>query len=157
MSRIDFTPAQTTATGVRASSSRSAEMSKLSPAPRCTPPMPPVANTRMPASAAMIIVAATVVAPVWPAATASGRSRRLSLGTAGAGAAQGFDLRAAQPGLQPPVHHGHRGRHRPMGAHLALHLQRGGHVLRIRHAVGNDGRFQRHDGAAGGQRLADLG
>jgi hypothetical protein len=82
MSRIDLTPAQTTATGVRASSSRSAEMSKLSPAPRCTPPMPPVANTRMPASAAMIIVAATVVAPVWPAATASGRSRRLSLGTA---------------------------------------------------------------------------
>ena len=56
-------PAQTTATGVRASSCRSALMSKLVAAPRCTPPMPPVANTRMPAIAAMIMVAATVVAP----------------------------------------------------------------------------------------------
>jgi hypothetical protein len=32
--------------------------------------MPPVANARMPASAATIIVAATVVAPVSPRATA---------------------------------------------------------------------------------------
>ena len=42
-------PAETTITGVRASSSRSAEMSKLSSAPLCTPPMPPVAKTLMPA------------------------------------------------------------------------------------------------------------
>jgi hypothetical protein len=105
----------------------------------------------------MIIVAATVVAPVWPSRHSQRQVAPAELGHAGAGAAQAFDLRAAQPGLQPPVHHGHRGRHRPMGAHLALHLQRGRHVLRIRHAVGNDGRFQRHDGAAGGQRLADLG
>ena len=39
-------------------------MSNESSAPRCTPPMPPVAKTRMPARAAAIIVAATVVAPV---------------------------------------------------------------------------------------------
>ncbi len=44
-------PAETTITGVRASSSRSAEMSKLFSAPLWTPPMPPVANTLMPASA----------------------------------------------------------------------------------------------------------
>src|ERR1019366_4790518 len=63
-------PAQTTATGVRASSSRSAEMSKLTSAPRCTPPIPPVANTLMPARCAQIMVAATVVAPIFFVATA---------------------------------------------------------------------------------------
>ncbi len=63
MSRIDLTPAQTTATLVWASSCRSAEMSKLVSAPRCTPPMPPVTKTSMPASWAQIMVAATVVAP----------------------------------------------------------------------------------------------
>ena len=68
MSRIDFTPAQTTATSVWPSSVRSAEMSKLVSAPRCTPPSPPVTKTRMPASAASRIVAATVVAPCAPRA-----------------------------------------------------------------------------------------
>jgi len=59
-------PAQTTATGVCASSSRSALTSKLWSAPRCTPPMPPVAKTRMPASAQAARVAATVVPPLAP-------------------------------------------------------------------------------------------
>ena len=63
-------PAQTTATGVRASSSRSAEMSRVCSTPRWTPPMPPVAKTRMPARRAQIMVAATVVEPCRPAATA---------------------------------------------------------------------------------------
>ncbi|MNS75968.1 hypothetical protein D3C72_1094990 [compost metagenome] len=45
-------------------------------APRCTPPMPPVTKTRMPAIAATIMVPATVVAPVWRRATTMGRSRR---------------------------------------------------------------------------------
>jgi len=44
-----------------------------------------------------------------------------------------------------------------MGAHLALDLQRGRHVLRVGHAVGNDGGFERHDGTAGGPSRADLG
>ena len=48
MSRIDFAPAQTTATRVRDSSTRSAEMSNVSSAPRWTPPMPPVAKISMP-------------------------------------------------------------------------------------------------------------
>ena len=87
--RIDLTPEDTTATGVRASSCRSAEMSKVFSAPLqagenrnnfhllgfnttlrhgqvnahlCTPPIPPVANTRMPAMEANIMVLATVVA-----------------------------------------------------------------------------------------------
>ena len=50
-------------------------------APRCTPPMPPVAKMRMPAMWAMIIVVATVVAPSAPRATSAGRSRRLALAT----------------------------------------------------------------------------
>ena len=63
MSRMLFTPALTTATGVVDSSVRSALMSKVAEAPRWTPPSPPVTKTRMPASAASRIVAATVVAP----------------------------------------------------------------------------------------------
>jgi len=41
-------------------------MSKVDSAPRWTPPMPPVAKTRMPATWAQIMVAATVVAPGFP-------------------------------------------------------------------------------------------
>ena len=40
--------------------------------------MPPVAKTSIPASRAAIIVAATVVAPVWPVASATARSARES-------------------------------------------------------------------------------
>ena len=80
-SRIDFAPAQTTATGVRPSSSRSAEMSSVSSTPRWTPPIPPVAKTAMPARCAAIIVAATVVAPSRPVAAAAARSRRLTFMT----------------------------------------------------------------------------
>ena len=53
-------------------------MSKLSSAPLWTPPMPPVANTFMPAICAAIMVAATVVPPVRPSATAKARSARES-------------------------------------------------------------------------------
>ena len=59
-----FAPAQITMTGVRPSSSKSAEISIVVSAPRCTPPTPPVANTWIPARWAMIIVVATVVAPI---------------------------------------------------------------------------------------------
>ena len=51
----------------------------LSDHPRCTPPTPPVAKTSIPASRAQIMVAATVVAPVTPLATALPRSSLLSL------------------------------------------------------------------------------
>ena len=44
------------------------EISMVFSAPRCTPPMPPVAKKRMPAMEAMIMVVATVVAPVMPVA-----------------------------------------------------------------------------------------
>lgn len=72
---MDFTPAHTTVIGVRASRPRSADSSWVVVHSRCTPPSPPVANTSTPARAASCAVADTVVAPLTPAATASGRSR----------------------------------------------------------------------------------
>ena len=50
-------------------------------APRCTPPMPPVANTWMPAMWAIIMVVVTVVAPSALRETSTARSRRLALVT----------------------------------------------------------------------------
>ena len=100
-SRIAFGPAHTTAIGVRPSSSRSDEMSKVaavcggaagrSPAappsaPRWTPPIPPVAKTAMPAACAAIIVAETVVAAQPPPASAAARLGRAALRTEPAGA-----------------------------------------------------------------------
>ncbi len=67
---IDFGPEHTSSPGVRASSNRSALTSGSSPG--CTPPMPPVAATSMPAFAAAHTVALTVVAPNAPLATATG-------------------------------------------------------------------------------------
>lgn len=64
MSRKLLQPLLTTATGVRPSSVKSAEMSILDSAPLCTPPSPPVANTRIPARCASIIVPAIVVPPL---------------------------------------------------------------------------------------------
>ena len=63
MSKIDLAPAQTTATGVYPNSIKSADMSNVVSAPLCTPPIPPVTNTYIPAQWAHIIVAATVVLP----------------------------------------------------------------------------------------------
>ena len=75
ISRIAFAPAQTTITGVLVNSGKSAEMSKVSEAPRCTPPIPPVAKNFIPARLAHIIVAATVVAAFCVNAKTEGKSR----------------------------------------------------------------------------------
>ena len=56
-------------------------MSIVRSAPRWTPPMPPVAKTRMPAMWAIIIVVVTVVAPSRPCAARTARSRRDALAT----------------------------------------------------------------------------
>mmetsp|Transcript_71469 Transcript_71469/g.190582 ORF Transcript_71469/g.190582 Transcript_71469/m.190582 type:complete len:398 (-) Transcript_71469:181-1374(-) len=79
ISKIDFAPAQTTATGVLPSSVRSADTSQDSSAPRWTPPIPPVTKTRIPARCASNIVPATVVAPLARAASTKARSRRETL------------------------------------------------------------------------------
>ena len=62
-SRNDFAPAHTVTTGCAASAPKSAEMSPCSCESRCTPPIPPVANTPMPARLASNSDAETVVAP----------------------------------------------------------------------------------------------
>lgn len=77
-------PAETTAIRVRVNWRRSGEMSSVRVAPRCTPPMPAVAKTSIPARSAMTIVPATVVAPTPPPATAAPRSRALSFWTCSA-------------------------------------------------------------------------
>ena len=74
MSRIDLTPALTTSTGVRPSSTRSALTSIDASPPRWTPPIPPVTKTPMPAACASSIVDDTVVPPCAPRATACARS-----------------------------------------------------------------------------------
>ena len=74
-SKIALAPAHITITPVFESSSMSAEISMVSWAPLCTPPIPPVAKTSIPASAAIIIVAATVVAPSSFLAIIAGISR----------------------------------------------------------------------------------
>lgn len=64
ISKIDFAPAETTATYVLPNSLKSADMSKVFSAPLCTPPIPPVTKIFIPAYWAHIIVAATVVEPL---------------------------------------------------------------------------------------------
>src|SRR5256884_4504767 len=96
MSRMDFTPAETTVTGVLDSTVRSADSSKVSLAPQCTPPRPPVANARTPARAASTDVAATVVPPVTFLATAMAMSRLLTLTTVSSVA-----MRSSSPGVRP--------------------------------------------------------
>ena len=75
---MDFTPAETTVTGVCPSSLRSALASRVCSYPRCTPPIPPVTKILMPASSAPIIVEDTVVAPSDFYINTIGRSRRLT-------------------------------------------------------------------------------
>ena len=69
---------------VRASVARSADSSKVSLARRWTPPIPPVAKTRIPARRASVVDEATVVAACREAATASGSSRTPTLATSAA-------------------------------------------------------------------------
>ena len=79
-SRNALAPLHTVTTGWRAIAPRSALTSAVSATSRCTPPIPPVANTPIPTRAAKVTVAETVVAPnptVW--ASATGRSRSATL------------------------------------------------------------------------------
>ena len=66
MSSTDLMPADTTRTGVLASSYRSADTSMVICPSRWTPPVPPVTKTSIPARCASLMVEATVVAPQSP-------------------------------------------------------------------------------------------
>lgn len=81
MSRMDFTPLETTHTGVRPSSSKSEDMSPVVVESRWTPPTPPVAKIGMPQRWAMSIVAATVVPADACRESRYGRSRREAFST----------------------------------------------------------------------------
>ena len=132
-------------------------MSKVSSAPRCTPPMPPVAKISMPASSATYIVAATVVpAAPWRAATAA-RSRRDALTTPPERRASRSSSSRVRPTLKRPLSDGDRRRRRALAAHRGLEHQRRLEIGGIRHAVGDDRRFERDDGPIARERLGDLG
>ena len=155
-SRIDLTPEATTRTGVRESAVRSADSSKLSAAPRCTPPSPPVAAIDTPTAWASAIVAATVVAPLAPSAAAGPRSRALSLAARRAGSASRAQLVSTQPDDRHAVDHADRRGDRAGGPDRRLAL--GGHlqVVRRRQAVHDDGRLEGDDRAPALDRVAHL-
>ena len=112
-STIDFGPEHTSRTGVRASSIRSAD---TSPLPGCTPPMPPVAPTTIPARCAAQIVLETVVAPRSPEATAMGRSRRATLVARPGSANTRSSSAETRPPHRPRSRRSMRGRRRPNGS-----------------------------------------
>ena len=102
MSRMDLAPAQTTATGVRPSSVRSAETSRVCSPPRWTPPTPPVTNTSTPARCARSMVAETVVAPVARLATMGATSRRDTLAARAPASARARRWLSSRPTVGTP-------------------------------------------------------
>ena len=66
---------------------------------------------------------------------------------------QAIKLRVGQADVDLPVHDRDGGGCRAMGAHLGLHPTCCFHILRERHAVGDDRAFQRNDGRALGMGL----
>ena len=154
-SRIDFTPAHTTVIGVRASVPRSADSSHVSRASRCTPPSPPVANTRIPARAASAEVAATVVAPCAPRAAAGGEVARAALDDVLAGRDR-LERGVVEPDPDLAVDERDRGRHGARRAHRRLDLAGDARGWRARQPVGDDRALERHHRAARGERVGDL-
>ena len=71
--------------------------------------------------------------------------------------AEVFDLLGGQAGLQTAADDGDGRGDRARVADDLLDLEGGLHVLRVGHAVGNDGGFERHDGLTGGKGLSNLG
>ena len=142
-SRTDLAPEQTTATGNRASAVRSADTSPVSVTSRCTPPMPPVAITPMPARDAIAMVAATVVEPARPVATVEARLPRFTLTTPGVAA-----RRSSSPAVSPtrtcPSRTPIRAGTAPACAHGLLHRGRRLHAQRSGQAVGHDRGLERH-------------
>ena len=155
-SRIDFGPAQTTSTGVRASSSRSAETSRLDSPPRWTPPMPPVAKTRMPASAGGDHGGADRGAR--PGARLERRREVVPRGLDHRSRRrQGVDLVLGQADHQPPTVDGDRGRHGALATNGGLGGPRHLHVARRRQPVRDERGLERHDRRAGGERFGHFG
>ncbi len=64
---------------------------------------------------------------------------------------------AVEADADPAVDHRDRRRHRTGGAHLGLDGERGVEIVRPRHAVADDGGFQRHHRSSVGECPGDLG
>jgi hypothetical protein len=104
MSRMLFAPAHTVSTGVRDRSARSAETSIVASTPRCTPPIPPVTKTEIPAIPdAITAVPDTVVAADLPSPTATARSRREALENSCEFSASCCSSWGSSPTLTPPA------------------------------------------------------
>ena len=104
----------------------------MTSAPRCTPPMPPVAKILMPGLPGH----------------QGGKIPAAGLGHATAGLAQVFDLLTAQAGLQAAADNSDGGGHRAVFAQRLLHQQSGLHIFRVGHTMGNNGALQGHHGLA---------
>ena len=167
-SRIAFGPAQTTAIGVRPSSSRSDEMSNVGSARRRSPARRARHDGRhrshrsrrraIPAACAAIIVADTVVAAHPPPAERRGEARSGRLAhRAGRCRGQREQRGLVEADEQPAVVDRHRRRDRPGRPDRSLRGGRDLEVLGIRQAVADQRRFERHDRPALGQRGRDLG
>ena len=144
-SRIDFGPAHTTATAVRASSSRSDEMSRVVArrSRRDGHPFPRCANTAIPAECAAIIVAETVVAAQPPACNAAARLGRAALRTEPAGAvARASRTPWFETDEDPAIANGNGGRQRTGGHDRSLRRDRHVEVLGVRQTVADQGRIR---------------
>ena len=104
----------------------------------------------------MIIVVVTVVA-VFAAGAQDSQIAAGGLGDGGALLAEVLDLLCGQTGLQTAADDGDGRGDGAVLADDALDLQGGLHILRIGHAVGDDGGLQSDDGLTGGNGLGDLG
>ena len=129
-------------------------MSIDSAPPRCTPPMPPVAKTRTPASEAAIIVADTVVPAQPPSARASASVAREAFAGDGASAISSSS-ESDSPTTSRPACTATVAGSAPAGANLFFRTTRGLDPLRMRETVRDQRRFERDDRPASGQRLRD--
>ena len=118
--------------------------------------MPPVANTLMPASAAAIIVADTVVPAQPPSASASASVPRDALrGRRRDG--ELLELGVGKPDHQPTLAHGHGRRLRPAGADGRLGAAGRLDAHRMSEAVGDQRRLERDDGRPAASASATRG
>ncbi len=156
ISSTDLAPAHTTATSVRPSSSRSAEMSMVSSAPRCAPPMPPVANTRIPARAADQHRAGDRRGAVGSGGKQYRDVTARCLGDSLRGP-EVLDLGPREAHLEPPAEDRDGRRGHTLFAGDAFTLPRALDVGRVGESVADDRRLQRDHRSAVVQGTADLG
>ena len=127
-------------------------------APRWTPPIPPVAKTRIPAAWAAIIVAETVVADQPSRVSAAERLGRAAFRTDPDGAvASASSAVIVQADEEPAIADRHGGRNGARFAHGRLRRPRDLDVLRVGQAMADQRGLEGHDGPAGRQGRGDLG